>query len=118
MWARVHALLGMRHSRRPAAGPTSGLQMWLIQVPHLQPSHMAAGVVRPLPLRVAETHQKRAVLGPAYSVQGRAGMRNLLKDPFGRQRFVEREPKEILYRKNADGTVDTTPRVLMVFPIF
>lgn len=46
------------------------------------------------------------------------GKYKFLSDPFGRQQHVTKEPKEINYHKNADGSIDTTPRVLLVFPVF
>jgi len=39
-------------------------------------------------------------------------------DLFGRQKHIVKEAKEILYARNPDGSIDQTPRVLLVFPIF
>lgn len=46
-----------------------------------------------------------------------AQKRPSLFSPF-RRPHVEKEMKVIHYAKNPDGTVDTTPRVLLVWPIF
>jgi hypothetical protein len=37
---------------------------------------------------------------------------------LGRTRHVEQEMKPIKFQKKADGSVDTTPRILLVFPVF
>lgn len=43
---------------------------------------------------------------------------DFLSDPLGRKRHIEKEMKPIQFHKNPDGSVDQTPRVLFVFPVF
>lgn len=40
------------------------------------------------------------------------------KDPMGRKKHIAQDLKEIHYHKREDGSIDDTPRILLVFPVF
>lgn len=41
-----------------------------------------------------------------------------VNDPMGRKQHIVPDMKEIHYHKNPDGSLDQTPRILLVFPVF
>lgn len=45
-------------------------------------------------------------------------VKNRVTDPTGRKQHIVKDVKEIHYHRKPDGTVDDTPRILLVFPVF